>query len=162
MSANSSKVSLDLVKVLEICRDVELTNAALYHYFAEIFSSDPEVAALWRKTAGEEENHAKQFVLGIKMRKEKIVDSLSIDGTKAKEMLDFVRVLSAEVRTSPPDKVEALRIAIDLEEKLTGFHMTTVSDFTDSNLKKLFTAMMKTDDHHVEKLHVMHRRLLSL
>lgn len=162
MSANSSKVSLDLVKVLEICRDVELANAALYHYFAEIFSSDAEVAALWSKTAGEEENHAKQFVLGIKMRKDQIVDSLSIDGTKAKDMLDFVKSLSAEVRNSPPDKVEALRIAINLEERLAGFHMTTVSGFTDNNLKQLFAAMMKTDDHHVEKLHEMQRRLLTL
>lgn len=162
MAVDSPKTNMEIVKVLEICRDVELANAALYHYFAEIFSSDNEVAALWNKTAREEENHAKQFVLGIKMRKEQIVEALSIDGSKAKDLLNFVKSLSAQMRTSPPDKVEALRIAINLEERLVGFHMTTVSGFADNNLKKLFTAMMKTDDHHVEKLHEMHRRLLAL
>ena len=162
MAVDSPKTNMEIVKVLEICRDVELANAALYHYFAEIFSSDNEVAALWNKTALEEENHARQFVLGIKMRKEQIVEALSIDGSKAKDLLNFVKSLSAQMRTSPPDKVEALRIAINLEERLAGFHMTTVSGFADNNLKKLFTAMMKTDDHHVEKLHEMHRRLLAL
>lgn len=162
MATEGAKINMEIVKVLEICRDVELANAALYHYFAEIFSSDDEVAALWRKTAEEEENHAKQFVLGIKMRREQIVESLSIDGSKAKDMLNFVNSLSAQVRTTQPDKVEALRIALNVEEKLAGFHMTTVSGFADNNLKKLFAAMMKTDDHHVEKLHEMHQRLLTL
>lgn len=162
MAADAVKANMEIVKVLEICRDVELANAALYHYFAEIFSSDEELASLWHKTALEEENHAKQFVLGIKMRKEQIVESLSIDGSQAKDMLNFAKSLSAQVRTDPPDKVEALRIAINLEERLAGFHMTTVSGFADNNLKKLFAAMMKTDDHHVEKLHEMHKRLLTL
>lgn len=162
MAVDSTKTNMEIVKVLEICRDVELANAALYHYFAEIFSSDGELAALWRKTAEEEENHAKQFVLGIKMRKEQIVASLSVDGSKAKDMLSFVKALSAQVRRNPPDKVEALRIALNVEERLVGFHMATVSGFTDNNLKKLFAAMMKTDDHHVEKLHEMHQRLLTL
>lgn len=162
MAADSVKTNMEIVKVLEICRDVELANAALYHYFAEIFSSDKDVAALWHKTALEEENHAKQFVLGINMRKEQIVESLSIDGSKAADMLHFVKSLSAQVRSSPPDKVAALRIAINLEERLAGFHMTTVSSFTDNNLKSLFAALMKTDDRHVEKLHEMHQRLLTL
>jgi len=162
MAVDSIKTKMEIVKVLEICRDIELANAALYHYFAELFSREDELAALWSKTALEEENHAKQFVLGIKMRKEQIVDSLSIDGSMAKDMLNFVMSLSAKARTNPPDRVEALGIAINLEERLAGFHMTTVSGFADNNLKKFFAAMMKTDDHHVEKLHEMHQRFLTL
>jgi predicted class III extradiol MEMO1 family dioxygenase len=114
MGIDAGKNSADIVKVLELCRDVEAASAELYKYFAEIYSDHPELAALWRKTAKEEEDHAKQFVLALKMRREPFIDAIVIDGSKAENALKIVRSLNDMARKSPPGMLEALRAAIKL------------------------------------------------
>lgn len=159
MVADSVKVNMESLGVLAICRDIEKANAELYKYFAEIFSSHEEMAELWEKTAGEEENHANQFVLAIKLRREQVVDSFAVDGSSAKKMLNIIEGVSAEVRREKPSILESLLIAIKLEEDLAAFHMMSVVNFVEDQQKKLFTAMMKVDKDHVERMRRFYQRL---
>lgn len=157
----SGKKNLEAGRVLEICRDIESVNAQLYDYFAEIFSEDQEISELWRKTAREEENHARQFVLALKMRREQMVDTLYVDGSTAENTLSLVRAIYEEVRISRPTLIDALKSAITLEANLGKFHMTTVGHFVEESHKKLFSAMMKADKRHVEALKECYQRLLA-
>lgn len=161
MIDTSRKNNLEAVKVLEICRDIELANAHLYDYFTEIFSDYQEVSALWRKTAREEENHARQFMLAIKMWREQIVDTLFIDASTAENTLSYVRSINEVMRENRPTILEALNSAITLEVNLSKFHMTTVGHFVEESHKKLFSAMMKADKKHIEALREFHQRLLT-
>ena len=159
MVANA--VNGETVKVLEICRDIELANAELYRYFAGIFRDHAEMAALWHKTAQEEENHAKQFVLAIAMRREQLVDALAIDSNTAENTLNFIKGIYDMVRVNKPSMLEALRSAITLEVNLGKFHMTTAVHFVEKSHRQLFAAMMKADKDHVEALREFYQRLLT-
>ena len=55
--------------LLEKCRKIELLNQELYTRFAETYHDVPEAVYLWRKTAVEEQNHAEQFSLALKLKK---------------------------------------------------------------------------------------------
>lgn len=159
MAADEVRVNMEIEKFLEVCRNIELVNAELYQYFAEIFSSHPELAALWHKTAQEEENHARQFVLAIKMRKETIVDSFVIDGSKAENTLDIVKSYYNTVKNTPPSMLEALSVAIKIEKGLASFHLVNSVHFVQESHKKLFSAMMAADQEHLEALQKFHLRI---
>ena len=161
MSAAVGNFNVDIIKVLEICRDVELVSAELYNYFAEIFSEHEELAALWRKTAWEEESHAQQFALALKMRREPLVEAVAMAGRRAEHALNIVKSLNDVVRKNKPTMLEALRAAIKLEQGLAAFHMSTVASFVHESHKELFSAMMLADTDHVEALEKFSRRLSS-
>jgi len=65
----NKKLNRGELRILDICRDIELLNEQLYRHFAVLFSDDRELKALWTKTANEEANHAQQFELAIRAQK---------------------------------------------------------------------------------------------
>jgi rubrerythrin len=152
--------SMGVVRILEICRDIESYNAELYRYYGEIFSDNPEIAVLWKMTAMEEENHANQFVMAINLRKQGVVDSVNIDLYTAESTLEKVKSIYDGVRKTRPHILDAFRSAVALEEKLESFHMETVALFQDGTFKNLFTAMMKADKGHIAKLEAAYQKLL--
>lgn len=139
------------INILDICRDIELAGEEIYSHFAELFRDDAKAAALWRKTAQEERNHADQFNLAIKLRIG-MVESVNLDRDWAEKALKFARSVLERVKNSPPDLHSALLIAIDLEEKLSGFHMDCLAGFTNESFRKMFKAMMEADEGHVQAL----------
>jgi hypothetical protein len=152
MTENTAGMSVEVLKILEICRDIEVTCSELYHYFEEIFSSTPNISLLWKKTALEEENHASQFVLAIKLRRQGLVESVSIDAGTAEAILIRLRRVNGEVRVIKPSIADALRLAIELEEDLAEYHLSTIALFQEESHKMLFEAMMKNDHDHVADL----------
>jgi rubrerythrin len=143
---------MDVLRILEICRDIELYAAELYQYYGEIFSDNREIAKLWQKTALEEENHASQFILAISLRKQGIVQAVSLDLGTAEAILHELKALYGAVRKTRPTITEALRTAIKLEQNLAEYHLSTLALFQEESHKKLFEAMMKNDHGHVVEL----------
>lgn len=146
------------IGILDICCDIELAGEELYLLFAELFAANLEIAALWRKTALEEGNHAAQFGLAKRLRIG-VVEAVSVDMGKAERALAFVRSVLQHVRTAPPTLREALRLAIELEEKLADFHMDCVAKFTEQCYREMFTAMMEADEGHVRALRNLYLNL---
>ena len=147
--------------MLEVCQEVELACAELYHYFAEVFKDDRNIFLLWLKTAMEEENHARLFALVAKLRRSNIVESIRIDLVDAEVALLFVRSVIDRVKKKPPTLAEALAMAIDLEKKLDGFMMGNVIGFADSTYEKSFLAITNADNKHLESLQEAYSRLVT-
>lgn len=143
-------------KILEKCREIEFLCRDIYTCFAEIFADDQEAVALWRKTAVEEQNHADQITLALKLRKGLScyveVDSSQID-FKITQMQGYLEM----VKISPPTLKEALALAIKLERKISSFHLDEMMVFEDESIKKLFSAMMASDRNHVESLEAAYK-----
>jgi rubrerythrin len=152
MTESPVGMSVEVLKILEICRDIEVTCSELYHYFEEIFSNTPNISLLWRKTALEEENHANQFVLALKLRRQGVVQSVNLDVSTAEEILSRIKQMNGEVRVKKPSIADALLLAIELEEDLSEYHLSTIALFEEESHKKLFEAMMKNDHDHVADL----------
>jgi rubrerythrin len=161
MDKKNNTVNLQVIRILEASRDVELHLAELYRLFSELFSTDKLVSQLWIKTCQEEENHASQFVLAINLRKEMIVESVNMDLSHAENALALVKSVYEGVRENPPTVLDALRLAVKLEVKLSEFHMQTIANFTDGSMKNVFTAMMKADQKHIEALEEAYNNALS-
>jgi len=47
MTEENVKMNVDIQKILEICREIEVYTTKLYQYFADIYSDTTEIAALW-------------------------------------------------------------------------------------------------------------------
>jgi len=146
--------SVEVLKVLNTCHDIEVASERLYSVFAHAHADHPTVAALWRKTAREESQHAAQFRLLVGAYGGTI-ERVSVEYDRAASALRDVQALTAQAQANPPGIVEALRFAVELEERLAGFHAGAASVFNDDRHRKLFRAMMAADDRHTDALREM-------
>lgn len=146
--------------VLDICERIELVAAEFYHYYADLFGDDADIVELWSKTAADEENHARQFELARKLRRG-LVEGLKVDRVMADKALELISSVLKNVREHPPTLVDALHLAIRLEEHLSRFHMDCVAVYCDESSRKMFQAMMAADNGHIQRLKTVYDRLLS-
>jgi rubrerythrin len=145
--------------LLEICEQIETACAELYHYFSDLFKGEREEMRLWLKTAMEEENHARQFNLIAKLKRQKIIDSIRIDPVDAEITLIYIQSLIDKTKKDPPTHKEALQLAISLENKIAAFHVENVIKFADASYETIFYAISQTDRNHLESLQEAFNRL---
>lgn len=153
-------MTINELKALEKCRDIELLCGDIYSYFAEVFSEDREIQLLWRKTAVEEQNHADQFALAIKLRRG-ISCQVILDAAQADYKISQLQKYLSMIRISPPSLIEALESALKLEESITKFHLENIVLFEDPGLRKMFVAIKASDDRHIESLQVACEKVRS-
>ena len=137
--------------LLEKCMKIELLCKELYNYFAELHSDNEDAVRLWRKTAMEEQNHADQFTLVLKLKKG-ISCLVKVDPAKVESALLQMQTIIEKVKTYPPLFVDALYSSIKLEKHLADFHLGCVIAFDDSSYTELFNAMMASDQEHIAAL----------
>ncbi len=137
--------------LLEKCREIELLSRDLYYCFADTFKNDAEAEYLWRKTAREEQNHADQFSLALKLRKGlQLKTGISIE--KAEQMISGLEKTIAKITQTPIPLIEALTFAVKLERHLSELHISCIAEFSDESFKSLFNAMMSSDRGHLETI----------
>lgn len=146
--------------MLEKCREIELLCKELYDYFAELYSDNEAVARLWRKTAMEEQNHADQFTLALKLRKD-LPCTVLTNSTRVESVLSQLRAVIAKVRAVRPNLADALSASIKIEKHLVEFHIDCVARFENDSHRKMFSAMMSSDNEHIESLQQEHDRLIT-
>jgi rubrerythrin len=144
-------MSTEELRILDICRDIEILNEQLYIYLADLFTEERELGDLWRKTANEEANHAHQFELAIRFKNE-MLESVSIDPLTVATAFKFVRTLLEFAKKNPPSVADALQLSVRLEERLSRLHLECIASFKEESHKKLFRAMMAQDNRHMESL----------
>lgn len=137
--------------MLDACEDVEKVGADIYHFLADHFHENAPIARLWRKTALEEENHARQVMLAKKMMKN--IVWISTD-TWRKIFSAQVQIhgIFDRIQESAPSLKEALLFAIDMEAKMDFIHMQNSILMEDKAGNDLFVAMMKADQGHAARL----------
>lgn len=108
-------------------------------------------AELWKKTALEEENHARQFDLALRT-KGAGMRGVKTDVTKAAANLQKVDAFLDQVLASKPTSEQALQMAIRLEELLAALHISTMVAFDDPGLKRFFESLMEFDNGHLSSL----------
>jgi rubrerythrin len=145
------KLNIESLSLLELCANIEMKCAEVYRYFAEFFADVPELSALWRKTANEEDDHAEQFKLAGRLWGAGM-QNIKADHLKIQLIIEKLNVLLPSLKKSNPTPKQALMFAIQMEEKLAEYHMSTLIDFADTNVLNLFKTMAKNDVGHIEML----------
>jgi rubrerythrin len=146
-----AEVAQEIFRVLSACRSVELAMAGLYEALAELHDHDPPMARLWRKTAGEELNHAAQFSLLLESMPDAVVGT-TVDSRTLDSLRLAIEATIEEYHLRSPTAREALVAAIDFEETMDRTHAHQALIFTAPRTKQLFQAMMAADRGHVAKL----------
>ncbi|MRR34877.1 rubrerythrin [bacterium] len=146
-----ARMSVDTMVMLGKCAEIELKSMELYDLYADCFEHDVDVARMWRRVAREEENHANQFRLAVKM-KDGAIGAVTVDPGKVEDTLRVVQSIIDGVKQSPPTLEDALCSAIQLEEQLSCLHVDCVVTFEDEQYRKFFHAMMTCDNAHVSRL----------
>lgn len=136
--------------LLRTCGLIEAKAAELYRYFGELFRADSELTLLWEKTASEEDNHRYQFELAARTESSEL--TATVDKSVADRLLAAVSDLLDRLRRNPPNAVQALELAIQMEERMTGFHMDSAVAFKNKASGSLYRAMMASDRDHVQTL----------
>jgi hypothetical protein len=153
-------ISFNDQALLEKCRTVELLNKELYTRFAENYLDNPEAVYLWRITASEEENHAEQFTLALKLKK-----GLLLQSTISLETADkLIARLTNVIETLPARSLslaDALDFAIKLEQYLEKFHLSCIATFKDPSFESLFKAMMASDQGHIASIEAFHKKMTA-
>ena len=152
------KLSMSDINILDVCCGIEEICSNMYRFLAGHFSDNQTIAALWEKTAQEEDNHAEQFRLasrlhGIGMK------SVKFDLYGVKLILNKIMTIYEHIQGRPPQIKEALKIAVKLERELEKYHMDLMVAFEDHNLSRLFAAMKAYDRGHIELLQRAHDSL---
>ena len=156
-----SGMTVSDIYILEKCQRIELLSRKLYEFFADIYSDNPEINALWLKTAAEEQNHADQFSMALKMRKNLSI-TLNIDKQKADFVINQLLKLIEKFELTPPVITDALSASIKLENYLADFHLVCVASFEDNTFKKMFQAMMAGDQQHIASLQAAYDKLKGI
>lgn len=154
------KLQVRDLNVLLICAEIENECAGIYWYFSGLFGHDERIAALWHKTAREEENHCSQFKLAQRLQGAGM-SSVNMDADKAAHILGRLKSINESVRNSPPSLHDALRLAIDMEERLSEFHASELIEYSDEKLCELFVIMKECDREHTELLKSEYGKLVK-
>jgi len=141
----------DMAAVLKTCSQIEGKVAEIYHFFSDLHRENAELSVLWRKTALEEENHMYQFQLAARISRGTVAGT-RIDAGKAQAALNMVESLQERLQEKPPTFAGALKFAVELEEKLSAFHLENAVIFDNDQAESLFRAMMANDRDHVAAL----------
>lgn len=137
--------------LLEQCREIEYLCRDLYRYFAGVFAGDVEMASLWNKTAEEEENHAQQFTLALRLAKS-LACEMQVDQAKVESVYAQLQRYVDKVMSAPPAAGDALYDAIKIERYVSEFHLDCVAKFDDKSFNGLFRSMMSSDNDHIASL----------
>ncbi len=147
--------------ILEVCRDIRLKCAELYHYYADLFVNDRAALLFWKRIAMGEENHAKEFTLIAKLRRQNIIHSFQCDQIDAEIALVYLGSLIEKARQNPPSLADALSISIRLEEKLSRFHLQNIVKFTDPSFRKQFTRVIQAVQERIASFRKAYEQLVA-
>ncbi len=146
--------------ILEVCRDIRLTCAELYHYYADLYVLDRAAFIFWKRIAMGEENHAKEFTLIAKLKRQNIIHTVGSDPIDAEIALIYLRSIIEKTRQNPPSVEEALSTSIKLEEILSPFHLQNIVAFTDSSFRKQFTKVIQAEQERIATFRKAYEQLV--
>jgi rubrerythrin len=137
--------------LLENCIQIERTLGQIYAVFMQQQAACPEYARLWEKTAQEEQNHEQQFIMAKRLACFSRTDTADTP-QPSDDLVKKLRAFKERITEVPLSPRESIRLAIELEEKLSAFHMDQMHIFTEESTNRLFNSMMNNDNEHVEAM----------
>ncbi len=147
----TDKLPLNKIHVLDKCSLIEEKCAHIYRHFERMFSDDPDIEALWRKIANDEDNHSAQFKLASLHLGNNKKDIGSKD-KKLDAVLDKLDSIHRTVETKSLSLSEAFEIALVIEIELAERHIESILTYKSCGLSDLFVKMERYDQGHLELL----------
>lgn len=146
--------------VLSLCRDIEDLCADIYLFYAEAFADQPDLRILLEKTAYEEKNHAGILKIALNCKDLELAER-RYDLAKFRNYEKIVRSIYENLCKTKPSVEDALRSSINLEKKLSEFHLECIADFKNKSEEHLFHMLVQADKNHLLDLENAYKTLLE-
>ena len=141
------------MKIIRMCREVEMMLSEIYLNFSSIEGIDKEVKDVFQQLAGDEKQHAilLDFV-------DKIITKSGMEITENEAMEKVERLhekaKSVLIRSKQPvETSEALKCAIKLEQNFIDVHARVLVSLADTETERLVQFLAHDEDEHVESLY---------
>ncbi len=141
-----------MFRFLNKCAQIEENTALIYHEFANNKKCDPDLAAIWLRMARDEENHAQQLKLAIRLLRDDIADLVKDGGVNPDEMNGLAKSVLGKARNENYELLDMLNDAVVLEDSFRNIHATCALEFKDPSLLATFKRLAQADEVHVEGL----------
>lgn len=142
-AANVEKENL-----IDVCIRLEEAAGDFYRALAVAHRHIPALAAVWARTAADEENHAFQFRMSPRTIDD-MISRFKVSEEEVREALGEMEALRDLARKSSPEPEHALRTAIKAEAAYARFHLHQAVTFTDERFRRMFESMMTADRAHI-------------
>lgn len=151
----------NIMTVLNMLEEIEITMKNLYHWISEEFSDDPELYRFFHRMSREEETHA-----GMVRYQKRLIrqnpdsfDEVSADLSELREFLQFISSILQKRPLLTPEK--ALNLAINLEEMDEERMYRDVVVESYPELKELIHSLTQSDKEHCVFLKDFTRRYMG-
>jgi len=144
------KLTAEERSTLDMCIMIEEKCAALYRHFETLYGSTPEVAALWRTIACEEDSHAETFRRADRLKGVGLEFVGNCDTSPG--LIQKINGLIDSILKTKPSHTEAIACAISLEMDLREYYLETTLKFNDAAVEKAFIDNMFQTKEHVNML----------
>lgn len=141
-----------MVKFLNKCAEIELQAAQIYFVFSANPNCDQTLAKIWGTMARDEENHAAQLRLAMRLPMNESFEKLKEGIADPDELFQVARQIESRARGSVLSVLEMLKTAVVLEREFRKLHATYVLTFKDPKLLDVFQRLARADEQHVGEL----------
>ena len=140
------------MKIIRMCREVEMMLSEIYLNFSTIEGIDKKVKDVFLQLASDEKQHAilLDFV-------DKIITKSGMEITE-NEAMEKVKRLHEKAKSvlirskQPVDTPEALKCAIKLEQNFIDVHARVLVSLADTETERLVQFLAHDEDEHVQSL----------
>ncbi len=146
---------------LNDCHQIELLACEIYRTLAVGSGYADEVRDLFRRLAADELDHARQIDLALHAPEAWSRSVSRIAGGLIGELLKQVTLMMKDVSLRHLSEEEALRLALELEQKFVKVHLDNAVHFKEPRMAALFQPLSRSDEEHVDTLRIFLSRWQS-
>jgi rubrerythrin len=149
-------------KLLTACIELEVDVGRLYRLFSELFCEDRE---FWSQLYLEEKHHASLLRAALDSYTKRNILPLGLVPASLDDLVQSnmkIRTLLEECKTIAPSRMDAFRIAIDLEKESGEQHYNMfMGQVPDTMVEEVFQKLNQDDKNHEARIRSYHNRLLE-
>jgi rubrerythrin len=137
---------------LNDCHQIELLAGEIYGTLAAGTGYADEVRELFQRLAADELDHSRQIDLALHVPEDLAGAVSRIAGAQVGAMLKRVTQMLKGVTRSRLSEEEALRLALEMEQKFVKIHLDNAVHFKDPRVIALFQSLARSDEAHLDTL----------
>ncbi len=141
-----------MLKFLNKCAQIEETAALIYHEFSGNAKCDETLALVWEKMARDEEDHAKQLKLAMRLPVRDIFKSAGANSPNPETLNELACSILVRAKEDSYTLLNMLKDAVLLEKEFRKIHATYAIEFKDPSLLETFKRLARADEEHLKAL----------
>jgi len=139
-------------RFINICAEIEKTVGHIYQLLSATPYFEPKIRQMFLTLANDEHDHAQQLDFSLRMPTDIYEDEQLLSMEQAQNLLRKVEKSLKEISGQSLSLIDAVDLGIELEGDFCRIHLNNAVNFKDKNLKKMFSAMARSEELHKQQL----------